>query len=70
MIKVTTDCCGRSVTVADGGTVDVHAAADSTGCRCCPEQHHHGQAAGTATEGGTPCRPVTVELFAPLKKAA
>jgi hypothetical protein len=61
MIKVTANCCGKSVTVAEGDAVDVHALADGAGCTCCPQSHHHGQA---ASETGTPCRPVTVDLLA------
>lgn len=59
MIKITADCCGKSVTVADGAA-DVHVAADAAGCACCPQDHHHGQA---ATETGTPCRPLTITML-------
>jgi hypothetical protein len=47
--------CRKQAFVMDGG--DIHVALV---CPCCPEDHHHGQAAGNAAEGGTPCRPVTV----------
>lgn len=40
--------------------VDVHTALDAAGCGCCPQDHHHGQAAAVT---GTPCRPVTIILM-------
>jgi len=39
--------------------VDVHTALDAAGCNCCPQDHHHGQA---ASETGSPCRPVSIIL--------
>ena len=39
--------------------VDVHEALDAAGCTCCPQDHHHGQA---ANESGSPCRPVNIIL--------
>jgi hypothetical protein len=59
MIEIRTNCCGRTVTVADG-SADAHAVADAAGCTCCPQDHHHGQA---ATESGTACRPLTITLL-------
>ena len=61
MIHVQCKTCGKW-TVIDGG--DIHAAVDTAGCTCCPQDHHHGQAAGTAADGGVPCRPVTITLMA------
>lgn len=57
MFRVMANCCGRSVTVTDAETFDAHAVADAAGCKCCTQDHHHGQA---ASESGTPCRPVTI----------
>lgn len=52
------DCtAAATISVHD---VDVHEALDAAGCTCCPQDHHHGQA---ASESGSPCRPVTVMLL-------
>ena len=50
--------CEASVTITDHG-IDVHTAVDAAGCRCCPEDHHHGQAANE----GEPCRPLEITLL-------
>jgi hypothetical protein len=49
--------CLKSNVISDG---DVHVAVDAAGCTCCPDDHHHGQAAGNAATGGVPCRPLTI----------
>ena len=59
MIRITTQCCARSVTVTDGSP-DVHLVADALGCTCCPQAHHHGR---SANETGVVCRPVTITLL-------
>ena len=33
---------------------------------CCTENHHHGDAAGAKEDGGTPCRPITFHVNAPV----
>jgi hypothetical protein len=50
------DC--TAVAVITEHDVDVHSALDAAGCACCPQDHHHGQAANA----GAPCRPVTITL--------
>lgn len=59
-IPVTAQCkgCLKEAPVADGQ--DVHDAVDAAGCGCCTVDHHHGRAAGSAAEGGTPCRPLLI----------
>lgn len=52
--------CLTTATVADGA--DVHEAVDAEGCACCPVDHHHGIAAGSAAEGGVPCRPLLITI--------
>lgn len=52
------DC--TAVAVITEHDVDVHLALDGAGCGCCPQDHHHGQA---ANESGTPCRPVTITML-------
>ena len=54
MLHVRCDQCGASA-VIDGGT-DPDAALS---CGCCPEDHHHGQAADAS---GEPCRPITITV--------
>lgn len=54
--------CLRTATIAEDG-VDVHEAVDAAGCACCPEDHHHGRAAGDAAAGGVPCRPLLITLI-------
>jgi hypothetical protein len=54
--------CFKSATVTEDG-VDVHEAVDAAGCTCCPQKHHHGRAAGSAAEGGVPCRPLLITLL-------
>jgi hypothetical protein len=49
--------CGASVILH--GDEDPHAA---LACGCCPEDHHHGQAAATT---GIACRPVTHIFLGP-----
>ena len=60
MIHVQCKTCGKWEIVNNGQ--DGHEAVDRAGCICCPQTgksgHHHGQAAGTAAEGGVPCRPL------------
>ena len=46
--------CGASATVPDGSDPDT-----ALSCDCCPQPHHHGQA---ATESGEPCRPITITV--------
>ena len=64
MIHVQCKGCGRWKIISGG---DVHEAVDSAGCRCCPIDHHHGQAAGDAAAGGKPCRPVVITLLGPTE---
>lgn len=52
------DCTATAV-ISDHD-VDVHNALDAAGCGCCPQDHHHGQA---ASETGNACRPVTIILL-------
>jgi len=52
------DC--TAVATITAHDVDIHAALDAAGCECCPQDHHHGQAASAT---GTPCRPVTVTML-------
>ena len=52
--------CERSVTVSDHD-IDVHVAVDATGCACCPQDHHHGQA--SAGPGAEPCRPLLITML-------
>jgi hypothetical protein len=52
--------CSTTATVGDGA--DVHEAVDGAGCTCCPQDHHHGRAAGDAAAGGVPCRPLTITV--------
>jgi hypothetical protein len=49
----TAECngCGRSVTITDDD-IDLHMAVDATGCGCCTENHHHGQAASACPGKG------------------
>jgi hypothetical protein len=56
------ESCEKQVTITDDG-IDVHMAVDAAGCACCPQDHRHGQAAGSAAEGGVPCRPLTITLL-------
>lgn len=51
------DCTAVAVISARG--VDVHTALDAAGCNCCPQDHHHGEAANA---GAAPCRPVIITL--------
>jgi hypothetical protein len=51
------DCTAVATITEDD--VDVHLALDAAGCVCCPQDHHHGQAAAS----GTPCRPVTITML-------
>jgi hypothetical protein len=63
--------CLVTATITEDGT-DVHTAVDNAGCACCPQDHHHGQAAGNAAEGGVPCRPLLITLLpgsVPVKAA-
>lgn len=53
------DC--TAVATITAHDVDVHGALDAAGCRCCPQDHHHGQAAGQP--GAVPCRPVSITLL-------
>jgi hypothetical protein len=65
LIHVQCAGCGRwAVIFADSPETDVHAVVDNAGCTCCPEDHHHGPAAGDAATGGVPCRPLTITLMA------
>jgi hypothetical protein len=50
-----------AVAVIDEHDVDVHSALDAAGCACCPQDHHHGQAA--AVPGAVPCRPVVITMM-------
>lgn len=50
--------CGKSVTITDHD-VDIHMAVDAAGCGCCPEAHHHGQAANESV----PCRPLEITML-------
>lgn len=62
--------CLAAAMVSEHGT-DVHLAVDAAGCTCCPQDHHHGRAAGNAAEGGVPCRPLVITLLpgaAPLRR--
>jgi hypothetical protein len=52
------DCTAVAVITEDD--VDVHTALDAAGCKCCPQDHHHGQAANEP--GAVPCRPVTITM--------
>lgn len=52
------DC--TAVATITAHDVDVHTALDAAGCTCCPQDHHHGEA---ATASGAPCRPVTITLL-------
>jgi len=52
------DC--TAVAVITEHDVDVHEALDAAGCVCCPQDHHHGNAANAS---GTPCRPVTITML-------
>lgn len=51
------DC--TAVAAVEDGT-EVHSALDAAGCRCCPQDHHHGEATART---GTPCRPVIITLI-------
>ena len=51
------DCTAVATITEDN--VDVHRALDAAGCACCPQDHHHGDAANQ----GTPCRPVTITML-------
>ena len=51
---VTCNQCGASATIADGTDPDA-----ALTCACCPQDHHHGQA---ATESGVACRPITINV--------
>jgi hypothetical protein len=64
MIHVQCKGCGKWKIIAGG---DVHDAVDSTGCQCCPIDHHHGQAVAM---GAAPCRPITITLMAPTDEFA
>ena len=50
--------CGTAVVLY--GDEDPHAALQ---CDCCPEDHHHGQAAATT---GEPCRPIHHQVIGPV----
>jgi hypothetical protein len=54
MLHIQCDQCGASVIAADGSDPDA-----ALSCGCCPQDHHHGQAAG---ESGEPCRPITITV--------
>lgn len=49
-----------AVAMVDGDT-DVHSAIDAAGCRCCPQDHHHGQATALT---GQACRPLIIRMLA------
>lgn len=54
LARVTCNQCQKSA-LTDHGDFDV-----AVECGCCPQDHHHGQA---ANETGTPCRPVTIDIL-------
>jgi len=54
VLHIQCDQCGASVTTADGTDPDAALA-----CGCCPEDHHHGEA---ANQTGVPCRPITITV--------
>lgn len=58
--------CLATATITESST-DVHEAVDKQGCKCCPQPHHHGDAANAT---GKPCRPVQVTLTAGSVSAA
>ena len=53
MLHIRCDQCGASA-ISDGSDPDA-----ALSCGCCPEDHHHGEA---ATESGEPCRPITITV--------
>lgn len=54
--------CLKTATITEDD-VDIHDAVDAAGCVCCPIDHHHGRAAGTAANGDVPCRPLLITLM-------
>jgi hypothetical protein len=58
--KIECDGCSAAVVVETATDPD-----SSLGCDCCPEDHHHGQA---ASESGTPCRPITITAQGPAAR--
>jgi hypothetical protein len=54
MLHIQCDQCGASVIAAGGSDPDA-----ALSCGCCPQDHHHGQAAG---ESGVACRPITITV--------
>jgi hypothetical protein len=52
MLRIQCNQCGRSVVTTDGSDPD-----SALLCDCCPEDHHHGEAANAT---GTACRPITI----------
>lgn len=59
MFHVQCSGCGKWAVISSG---DVHEAVDAAGCSCCPQDHHHGNAANEP--GAQPCRPVTITIMA------
>jgi putative aminopeptidase FrvX len=58
-------CTGSEAKPGCGASVVIPAATDpdaALDCDCCPEDHHHGQA---ANETGAPCRPITITAQGP-----
>lgn len=56
MLHIQCNQCGKSVVTSDGSDPD-----SALVCGCCPEDHHHGEA---ANESGQACRPVTISVGA------
>jgi hypothetical protein len=59
MLQVTCQSCGTQAFTEDNADPDA-ALVCVEGSGCCPEDHHHGQAANAT---GTPCRPVTITVL-------
>ena len=55
MFHLQCDGCGKWEVAEDGSDPD-----SQLKCDCCPEDHHHGQA---AAQSGAPCRPITITLL-------